>query len=59
MANGVRHPVFARVFHRLSRPGNGIDFDHYTAILDKVVAVEPELYPVRAPATDEPRSPQP
>ncbi len=65
----VRHPIFARVFHRLSRlmekdvgeqrdellagltgrvveigAGNGINFRHFPATVDEVVALEPEAY---------------
>lgn len=65
----VRHPIFARVYHRLSAvmerdvgehrgamlaglrgrvveigAGNGMNFAHYPATVDEVVAVEPEAY---------------
>ena len=65
----VRHPIFARLFDRLSQvierdvgeyrtallaglegrvleigAGNGINFGHYPATVDEVVAVEPEPY---------------
>jgi SAM-dependent methyltransferase len=68
-AGGVRHPVFARVFHRLSGAmeqeagphrdellaglsgrvveigaGNGMNFAHYPATVEEVVALEPEAY---------------
>ncbi|HWF74758.1 MAG TPA: class I SAM-dependent methyltransferase, partial [Solirubrobacteraceae bacterium] len=64
-----RHPIFARVFDRLSRAmereagahrdellaglhghvievgaGNGMNFGHYPATVERVVAVEPEPY---------------
>lgn len=69
MAEDIRHPVFARLFDRLSRtmerevgprrdellaglsgrvveigPGNGINFQHYPATVEEVVAIEPEPY---------------
>jgi len=65
----VRHPIFARVFHRLSGvmerdvgehrqemlaglsgrvveigAGNGMNFAHYPATVDEVIALEPEAY---------------
>lgn len=66
----VRHPIFARMFHRMSRvaeakggaehrrklleglsgtvieigAGNGLNFGHYPATVERVVAVEPESY---------------
>jgi ubiquinone/menaquinone biosynthesis C-methylase UbiE len=65
----VRHPIFARLFDRLSRvmeaeagpyreemlaglsgtvvevgAGNGINFSHYPAGVDQVIALEPEPY---------------
>lgn len=67
--SAVRHPIFARVFDRLSGvmerdlgehreemlaglrgrvveigAGNGMNFVHYPASVDEVVAVEPEAY---------------
>lgn len=76
MSSDVRHPIFARVFDRLSRlmerdvgpyrhellaglsgtvvevgAGNGINFAHYPASVDQVIAVEPEPY-MRARATE-------
>jgi ubiquinone/menaquinone biosynthesis C-methylase UbiE len=69
MASEVRHPVFARVFHRFSPliekeagkqrdellaglsgrvveigAGNGMNFRHYPATVEEVVALEPEAY---------------
>jgi ubiquinone/menaquinone biosynthesis C-methylase UbiE len=66
---GVRHPIFARMFDRLSRmmegevgpyrdellaglsgkvvevgAGNGINFSHYPAEVEHVLALEPEPY---------------
>ena len=68
-SSAVRHPIFARVFDRLSRvmeaeagpyreemlaglsgtvvevgAGNGINFSHYPAGVDQVIALEPEPY---------------
>jgi SAM-dependent methyltransferase len=68
-APAVRHPIFARVFNRLSRvmekeagpyrhemlanlsgtvvevgAGNGINFSHYPASVERVIALEPEPY---------------
>jgi ubiquinone/menaquinone biosynthesis C-methylase UbiE len=79
VAEEVRHPLFARVFHGLSRlmereagqylddvlagltgrvlevgAGNGINFRHYPATVEEVVAVEPESY-LRAKAQDSAR----
>jgi len=73
----VRHPVFARIYQRMSAgaekagaaehrtrllaglagrvvevgAGNGLNFSHYPATVDEVVAVEPERY-LRARATE-------
>lgn len=69
MAAEVRHPLFARLFDRLSRlmekeagerrdelleglsgrvleigAGNGLNFSHYPATVEEVVALEPEAY---------------
>jgi ubiquinone/menaquinone biosynthesis C-methylase UbiE len=68
-SSAVHHPIFARVFDRLSRviekeagpyreemlaglsgtvvevgAGNGINFSHYPASVDRVIALEPEPY---------------